>query len=88
MSEPQKSAGSSHQGTEQLRGIRIMRGTAARHPKGCSNRGLRHTSICREAAWSNHIEPRVPGGEPFKKLTRPTRLQTHVFELLGVKLKM
>jgi hypothetical protein len=54
LSEPQKSAGSSHQGTEQLRGIRIMRGTAARHPKGCSNRGLRHTSICREAAWSNH----------------------------------
>ena len=33
----------------------------------------------------NTIAPRLPGAEPFQVTTRPTPLQTKVFELLGVK---
>ena len=33
----------------------------------------------------NTVAPRLPGAEPFQVTTRPTPLQTKVFELLGVK---
>ena len=33
----------------------------------------------------NTVAPRLPGAEPFQVTTRPTPLQTRVFELLGVK---
>ena len=33
----------------------------------------------------NTMAPRLPGAQPFQLTTRPTPLQTKVFELLGVK---
>ena len=33
----------------------------------------------------NTVAPRLPGTEPFQVTTRPTTLQTKVFELLGAE---
>ena len=35
----------------------------------------------------NHIEPKMQGGIPFCKITRPTSLQKKALDLLGIKLQ-
>ena len=68
---------------------RSRRAPGPRRPRRQRPTAIRCTACAPSSTISHHHPqhrgPRLPGAEPFRVTTRPTPLQTKVFELLGVK---